>query len=174
MHLRLWPVLLCSLTLLRCGPGCARPNDPPIVEDAGPETPPISGRCDLELDSFRGTGWGARVVQVASDADLIGGPNAAGRVGDWLLANDKVKVIIQGFDRHIGPQPCGGTILDADLVRPGPGQDQFGETGLLYNLGRTLEPTRFDVISDGSQGGPAILAVTGPDAQTTTSPSASN
>ncbi len=167
-----WPVRCglaawCLLGAAGCGGCVGSATPPPDGGDGGgdlPLAPPPTGRCDLDLAPFTELGFGSYVTQVQSDADLIGGPNAQGRVGDWLLANDKVKVIVQGFDRHIGPQPYGGTLLDADLVRPGPGQDQLGETGLLYNFGRTLDPTRFDVLADGSAGGPAVLAVTGFDA----------
>ncbi len=126
-----------------------------------------SGRCETELERFKSTATGTlKLKQVEGPADLIGGPTAAGKVGDYLLQNEKIKVIVQGFDRHIGPQPYGGTILDADLVRaPGvPGQDQFGETGLLYNFGRTLDPQKFEVLADGSDGRAVVLAVSGPDA----------
>lgn len=125
-----------------------------------------TGRCDTELERFKTGATGTlKLKQVADAADLIGGPTAAGKIGDYLLQNEKIKVIVQGFDRHIGAQPYGGTILDADLVRPAgqPGQDQFGETGLLYNFGRTLDPQKFEVLADGSDGRAIVLAVTGPD-----------
>ncbi|MFL5318747.1 MAG: CehA/McbA family metallohydrolase [Myxococcaceae bacterium] len=123
-----------------------------------------SDRCELPLDRFAvGVGNGASAKQVASETDLIGGPNAYGKSGDYLLQNDQVRFIIQGIDRHIGPQPFGATILDADLQHSGPGNDQFGEIGLLYNFGRTVDPTKFEILSDGSAGGAAILAATGLD-----------
>jgi hypothetical protein len=124
-----------------------------------------TGRCDLDdLDAFvTGNSGQARLRRITSDAELIGGPNAHGRVGDFLFENEKIRVIVQGEGRVFGPQPFGGTILDADLVRPGPGRDQFGEVGLLYNFGRTLKPERFEIVRDGSDGRAAILAVTGLD-----------
>ena len=125
-----------------------------------------SGRCETELERFKSTATGTlKLKQVAGAADLIGGPTASGKIGDYLLQNEKIKVIVQGFDRHIGAQPFGGTILDADLVRPAgqPGQDQFGETGLLYNFGRTLDPDKFEILADGSDGRAVVLAVTGLD-----------
>src|SRR4051812_41372102 len=79
-----------------------------------------SDRCELPLDRFAVTvGNGASAKQVASGADLIGGPNAYGKVGDFLIQNDQVRFIVQGVDRHIGPQPFGATILDADLQHSG-------------------------------------------------------
>lgn len=124
-----------------------------------------TGRCELDsLDPFVSGNTGTvRLKRITSESELIGGPNAHGRVGDFLFENEKIRVIVQGEGRVFGPQPWGGTILDADLVRPGPGRDQFGETGLLYNFGRTLKPERFEVLRDGSDGKAAVLAVTGPD-----------
>ena len=73
--------------------------------------------------------------RVNSPMELIGGPGALGAVGDYLLANDKVRVIIQdkGWSRGFGV--FGGGIIDADIVRPGTqssaaggtGRDNFGE-----------------------------------------------
>ena len=74
--------------------------------------------------------------RVQSPMELIGGPGALGAVGDYLLANDKVRVIIQdkGWSRGFGV--FGGGIIDADIVRPGTeanpaggnGRDNFGES----------------------------------------------
>jgi hypothetical protein len=124
-----------------------------------------TGRCDVDdLEAFVGGNRGSvRLTRIESAAELIGGPNAHGRIGDYLFENEKIRVIVQGDGRVFGPQPFGGTILDADLVRSGPGRDQFGEVGLLYNFGRTLKPERFEILRDGADGRAAILAVTGPD-----------
>ncbi|MBT6177837.1 MAG: hypothetical protein HOI23_11375 [Deltaproteobacteria bacterium] len=74
--------------------------------------------------------------RVQSPMELIGGPGALGAVGDYLLANDSVRVIIQdkGWSRGFGV--FGGGIIDADIVRPGTtaspnggtGKDNFGES----------------------------------------------
>lgn len=122
------------------------------------------GVC-LDLSAWvddQGTGAAARQ---AESADLLTGEAAQGRAGDWLLANDRVRVIVQGQDRHMGPAPYGGNIIDADLVRPDgePGREAFGELSLLLNFGRTLKVSDVRVWRDGSDGGPAVLAVTGHD-----------
>jgi hypothetical protein len=122
-----------------------------------------TGRCDVDLSPFIGTATGAvRGKQISSTSELIGGPNAQGRVGDFLLENERVRVVIQGDGRLFGPLPYGGTILDADLDRSG--DDQFGEIGLLYNFGRTVKPDQFEVLADGSDGRAAVIAVSGDDA----------
>ncbi|MEW5741446.1 MAG: CehA/McbA family metallohydrolase [Myxococcota bacterium] len=122
-----------------------------------------SGRCEIDLSPFVTAAQGqARGRRITTTAELLAGPNAQGRVGDFLLENEKIRVVIQGEGRLFGPLPYGGTILDAALV--GGGDDQFGELGLLYNFGRTVKPDQFEVLADGSDGHAAIVAVSGVDA----------
>lgn len=156
---------MCVLSagVLSCA-ACGEPPPQPTKPDVDAGVPVPAERCDYPLDAFfESTGGGASVAQVQSADQLIGGPSAAGRIGDWRIENDRVRIIIQGISRSIGPQPYGGTILDADLVREGPGRDQFGEIGLLTHIGRTYDPTLFEILADGQNGGPAILAVSGRD-----------
>ncbi|MBX5482957.1 MAG: CehA/McbA family metallohydrolase [Myxococcaceae bacterium] len=160
-------VVLLSILSTGCPANCGAISGLPdagtvLPVDAGEPDPVPSERCEVDLSRFVSTGGsGASVKVLGSEAEGIGGPNAHGKAGDYLLQNDRIRVVVQGVDRHIGANPWGGTILDADLVRDGPGRDQFGEFGLLYNFGRTVRPTLFEVLSDGSAGGPAILAATG-------------
>lgn len=131
----------------------------------GPTNP---RRCEVDLKAtglFVQEGTGASAKPVESAAQLIGGENAEGRMGDTLLQNDKVRVIIQKPGRTVGPALSGGNILDADLVRPEgtPGRDAFGRMALFYSLGRYSSVTDIEVLSDGSQGGPAIVAASGKD-----------
>ncbi len=108
---------------------------------------------------------GASATKITDAKQLIGGPAAQGRVGDYLLANSHVRFIIQGPDRHTGPCPWGGNIIDADIVRPDgeAGQDNVGEYCLLFNIGRTILAEHLEILADGKDGGPAIVAATGPD-----------
>ncbi len=128
--------------------------------DAGPPT----GRCEIDLTPFlEGTGT-ARARKIEFAGQLLAGPNAVGKVGDYLLENEKIRVVVQAGGRAFGPLPYGGTIIDADLAGPGPGNDQFGEVGLLYNFGRTVKPDQYEVLADGASGGPGIVAISGDDA----------
>jgi hypothetical protein len=96
---------------------------------------------------------------VAAREELIGGPGALGEVGDYLLENDQVRIIIQnkGFSRGFGVY--GGSLIDADLVRPtaeggsngGLGQDRFGELFPIFFL-EALVPEEVTVLSDGPTG----------------------
>lgn len=164
------PLVIAALLLLS---GCQSCNGVSDLPDSGEPDAAVevdggtpSGRCDVALERFMDGSGGGRssVKQISANGELIGGLTAWGKIGDYLLENDKVRIVIQGFDRHIGPQPYGATILDADLVRSGPGIDQFGEIGLLYNFGRTLDPEKFEILNDGSDGRAVVLAATGHDA----------
>lgn len=128
--------------------------------DAGFDAGPPSGRCEIELSGFiTGTG-AARGRRITSPGELLGGPNAHGKLGDFRLENEKIRVVVQAEGRAFGPLPYGGTIIDADL---GTDDDQFGEVGLLYNFGRTLKPDQYELLSDGADGGSAIVAISGVD-----------
>ncbi len=165
-------LVVAGLLVASSGCECAGPGAGDGGTDGGPAADAgvdagSSGRCETELTRFYVTGavGTAKAKPVEGDADLVKGPNSHGQVGDFLMENDKVRVIVQGGGRVFGPQPYGGTILDADLQR-GPGQDnidQFGELGLLYNFGRTVRTETYEVLADGSQGGPAVVAATGTD-----------
>lgn len=97
---------------------------------------------------------------IRSEQDLIGGPLAQGRVGDVLLANDKIRVIIQKPRKNAGINSFGGNIIDADIARPkgGSGQDNFGSIFPLVNVEWTLNYHNYEVVSSGS---PKVLRAYG-------------
>ena len=121
-------------------------------------------RVIVDLAPYRtSSGTGARVFQAQTDSDLLSGEAAEGRIGDYVLENDLVRVVIEGDDRVISPCPYGGNPIDVGLNR-GDGaftEDVMGELCLLFQLGQTVDPDQFEVIADGTEGGTAILAVTG-------------
>ena len=110
----------------------------------------------------------ANAHRIASRADLIGGPGALGEVGDFMLENDQIRIVIQdkGFSRGFGVY--GGSLIDADLVRATPagnsdggtGRDQFGELFPIFFL-EAMVPDAVEVLSDGTDGGPARVRVRG-------------
>ncbi len=109
-----------------------------------------------------------RVVaqRITSRAQLIGGPGALGEVGDFLLANEQIRVIIQGegFSRGFGLY--GGSLIDADLQRPvatqdgsgGLGRDNFSELfpGLFL---KSMRPT--EITAQQNDDGSASIIVRG-------------
>lgn len=103
----------------------------------------------------------ARVFRSTRADQLVGGPAATGAIGDWILENDAARFVIEDGRRVIGPCPYGGTLIDGDVKRDGPGEDVIGESCLFLQFGQTLAPDRFEIVADGTDGGAAILAVTG-------------
>ncbi|HTE53890.1 MAG TPA: CehA/McbA family metallohydrolase [Kofleriaceae bacterium] len=106
----------------------------------------------------------ARADRISTREQLIGGPKALGEIGDFLLENDRIHVIIEDKGPGRGTTLFGGSLLDADLVRPNAdgvrGNDQLSEL-LPTFLFEVIEPTQVTVVSDGSDGGPASVAVRG-------------
>jgi hypothetical protein len=110
-------------------------------------------------------GGAAELKQITSMGECVGGTQSRCRVNDYLLANDKIRVVVQDVQRNmftIGQ--FGGQIIDGDLVRTsGPDRDGFEEWALSLNIESTAHYTSLTIINDGSDGGPAILRATGVD-----------
>ena len=116
----------------------------------------------------------ASARHITNANELIGGPLAYGRVGDWLIENDRVRYIVRDVGRDFSFMlTYGGHIMDADFQRKvgpipwsGPypaGNDSFRETTPLINISSTDNPTSISVVSSGAGGGPAVLQTSGPD-----------
>jgi hypothetical protein len=155
--MRVRPLAALSLMLLSACP-----------KKEGGGAPAPSNRCEVDLAALglvKPEGSGAFARRIEDAADLIGGQSATGHVGDYLLQNDRVRVVVDQPGRHIGVLPYGGAILDADVVRPAgaAGADQLGKLGLFYAMGRTVNVQAVEVLADGASGGAAVLAATGHD-----------
>jgi len=108
-------------------------------------------------------------LQIDTEEQFIGGAAALGELGDYLLYNDQIRVVINGRSTSPGFGLWGGSILDVDLVRGsdefgGEGNDQFGESFPLVNF-VTAQPDpdagQVSIVADGSDGGAAIVRVEG-------------
>ena len=84
-------------------------------------------------------------------------------MGDVLLKNDKIRVIIQKPRKNASVNSFGGNIIDADLVRPSgeKGQDNFGALFPLVNVEWSVNYRDFEVLSDGSNGSKQVLRAKG-------------
>lgn len=106
----------------------------------------------------------ARLRKITDPADLMSGPLAQGRVGDYLLANDTARFIVQDVaqrDLHsIGA--FGGNLIDMELVGH-PGIESFFEIQPALNIETVLNAQTATVVNDGQNGLPAVLRVCGPD-----------
>lgn len=110
----------------------------------------------------------ASAFRVTSRAQLIGGPTALGEIGDYMLQNGEIRVVVQDKVFNRGAGVFGGSLIDADLVRAtndggplgGSGNDSFGEMFPAYFL-EMINPEEVEVINDGSDGEAAIVEVRG-------------
>jgi hypothetical protein len=107
----------------------------------------------------------ASARQNTAPSELIGGPLAMGRVGDWIIENDRVRFVIRDVGRDFSFMlTYGGHLMDADYQRAsGPGRDNFLGMTPLINVSSTDNPTSISVVSSGAGGGPAVLQTSGPD-----------
>jgi len=105
---------------------------------------------------------------VGHRSELVGGDRALGDIGDVLMENEKIRVVIQreGFSRGFGVY--GGSLIDADLRRPkeegnsleGSGFDQFAELFPAFFV-QAVAVDEVKILSDGSDGGPAQVSASG-------------
>lgn len=121
----------------------------------------------LGLAGCSESGPRARAQRIAAQSELIGGPKALGQIGDYLLENDQIRLIIDDADPGRANSPFGGKLVDADLQRAGAGtgnggvgNDQLAELMPAFVF-EIISPTSIEIIADGSDGGPAELRVRG-------------
>ncbi len=109
------------------------------------------------------SGYPETPYTIHDESELIGGPNAQGRVGDVLLKNDKIRVIIQKPGVNTGVNSFGGNIIDADIVRPAgeAGQDSFGALFPLINVEWTVRNTTYEAVGEATEGGTKVLRARG-------------
>ena len=116
----------------------------------------------------------ASARQIASTSELIGGPLAMGKIGDYLIENDKARFIVRDTGREFGFMlTYGGHLIDADLQQKlgpstltppyPPGRDSFQAITPLINISSSDNPTSITVVNDGTAGGPAKIRTVGPD-----------
>lgn len=105
-------------------------------------------------------------ARVASDADLLSGPLARGRSGDFVLENENLRVIIQQPGRQwLSIGTFGGNIIDVSrksasgTLLP----DHMEEFVLGLNIENTANYTDVRIERDGSDGQAATICATGPD-----------
>ncbi len=94
------------------------------------------------------------------------GPLSRCRLNDYILKNDRIRVVIQDVQRNLfGIGQFGGQIIDADLVRApsDPDRDNFEEWSTSVNIENTAHYTSVVVLNDGTDGNPAVIRATGPD-----------
>jgi hypothetical protein len=147
--------LLLLLALIGCDDGAMDMTTAPVDPLAQflPKLPDTGGA---------GGARAGRLTEQNFSRERIDGAAAQARIGDYFLANDKVRFVVQQPGRAMSPVPYGGNVIDADRVEQ-PAGDQLGELGLLLLSGRTANFTEAEVVRDGSAGGAAVLRLRGAD-----------
>jgi hypothetical protein len=105
-----------------------------------------------------------RLRQITDPADLITGPQASSRLGDWLLENCTARFIVQDAPQRdlTGIGQYGGNLIDAEL-RDHPGKDNFFEFQPMLNIETVVNADTVVPVNDGTNGSPAVLRTCGPD-----------
>jgi hypothetical protein len=156
-------VLAMSLALAACGDdgsssnpdaggNClVAPEVPAVGDDIGHPQPLGAGPTEARAGRIAGSQLPAVASGLITWAD-----------GDFVLANDKVALVIEdvGYSHLYDPwggRPVGmARVVDGALVEPA----DFGEVLLLTGRSTVLT-TAVSVIADGSDGGPAIVRASG-------------
>ncbi len=138
------PMVLLTVWLVAVNVGCTSDDD-----DGGAGPTPIDG---------------ARAFRIERAADLISGPLAHGRVGDYMLANSEARFIIQAPSQRdlYSVGQYGGNIIDAELAAR-PGLDNFLEIQPGVNSETVINAQTVEIVNDGSDGEPAVIRACGPD-----------
>ncbi|MBP6631346.1 MAG: carboxypeptidase regulatory-like domain-containing protein [Kofleriaceae bacterium] len=146
------------LVLVGCGDdtppdgGCpTAPARPALGDPTGHPQPLGSGPTEARAGRVR-----------AEDLPAVPSGMATWAAGDFVLANDRVALVIEDVGDSDLYDPWGGrpvgvaTIVDGRMVAPA----DFGEL-FLFTARMTVVTEEVSVIADGSTGGPAIVRATG-------------
>jgi hypothetical protein len=106
----------------------------------------------------------ATAREITDSGDLISGPLAHGKIGDYLIENEVARFIIQDVGiRDLYSVGCfGGNIIDVELIGH-PGLDNFLEIQPAVNMETVINAQTIEIVNDGSDGTPAIVRTCGPD-----------
>lgn len=140
----------CLLSLFVFLSACSDGNDNQPTINEPPIEPPVSTVS----------------ARVATEADLLTGPLARGRPGDFVLENEHLRVIIQKAGRQwLSIGTFGGNIIDVSrkdetgAMLP----DHLEEFVIGLNIENTPNYTDIRIEKDGSDGESAVICATGPD-----------
>ena len=118
-------------------------------------------RASLDLSSPLNENQ-VRLGVIEDESALFGGISAEGQLGDYKIYNNQVQFVIQSDRDSSYYVQHGGGIIDADIIRDpqSEGRDIIDEHTFMAGFARILNPTSFEILSDGSDG-VAHLRVTG-------------
>ncbi len=144
---------------VRIEPGPPLRDDNTLIVRAGSavSAPQVTAR-------FRYAPPKAVARRITSQSDLLAGPLAHGRIGDYLLANSVARFVVQDVGQRdlYSVGAFGGNIIDAELVA-NPGNDNFLEIQPALNIETVINAQTIDIVNDGQDGTAAIIRTCGPD-----------
>ncbi len=145
-------VLLAAGSLLGC----------PTPEPVEPPTPDPGDGVDPTVAAAAGEARAGR-IRDGGEAALFGGLAAEGQAGDVMIYNDRVRFIVQGAYRSHGYIDTGGSIIDADIVRPEGqlGRDPIDDVFISHGIGWLFHADTVEVASAGGDGVAARIRATG-------------
>jgi hypothetical protein len=156
-------IAVLVLTLTACGSDEATPPDagpPPCMPPPGPAIGSLDGHAD-PLGAGPDEARAGRID--AADLPAVPSGLITWKGGDFVLANDRIAIVIEDVGDSDLYDPWGGRpvgmarVENGVLVEP----SNFGEFFLLTGRSTILTQS-VSVVADGSAGGPAIVRVTGP------------
>jgi len=143
--------------------GCPTASEPDVPPDPTPE--PTIG-VDPTVAAQPGEARGGVLPEDpdAFAAAAWGGIAAEARPGDLVLYNDRVRFAVRTAPGH-GYIGIPGALIDADIVRPEGqlGRDTLEEAFIAFGIGRLAGADTIELVADGSDGGAAVVRVTGSD-----------
>ncbi len=149
-----------TATLPPTGTSTALPSATPSASPTSTATAPPTATPSLTATSV------PRAVarRITDPADLITGPLADGRVGDYLLANDVARFIIQDAPQRdlYSVGTYGGNLIDAELIGH-PGLDNFLEIQPAVQIETVINAQTVEIVNDGADGQAAVIRTCGPD-----------
>jgi hypothetical protein len=106
----------------------------------------------------------ATAVQISSSGQLIPGVTADGQIGDYLLSNPQVRVVIDAIDHPHGFANTGGNIIDAADAS---GEDRFASMFTMFDnhFGRQANYATLTIINPGGGGQTAHIRCVGVDSE---------
>lgn len=126
----------------------------------------FSGVEDYKLFKERIKNGGLLAKKINDIDELITGTNDAyGRIGDYIMQNDKIRVIIAEPEHNFGNMKSGGNIMDVANMKDK--RDQLESIFLTINdnFARQAIYEKINVINDGLDNKEAIIRVDGYDNQ---------
>ena len=102
---------------------------------------------------------------VISDASVLPhGPLAHGKLGDYMLENSDVRIVVQDAGQRdlYSVGAFGGNIIDAVRVAD-PNRDNFLEVQPMLNIETVINAISVEIVNDGQDGTAAIIRTCGPD-----------